>query len=251
MWTAQKIALFPTPVKVCGVTLLPPSVGALRVLEHLESPFVSGGQITAPDVYGAVAVCAWSYRRAVWSITKRAPFAWAIYRIGKRVRKLRLAWQDEAEKLRRFIHECCWVPERFKEEGEPQKGPNGVPASYRIVDCLLGKFTEREILNMPMPKANLYILAGSANKGSEFEALEQYIANGLPEAFAYHEEDFPDIREAMDRNGKAQAAFASAYKAYQENRNAETVAAAKAAQDEAKAAAEHLKETCAKYRERV
>jgi hypothetical protein len=61
MWTAHKIGLFPSPVRVCGFTLMPPTVGQYQILEHLESPYLGGGRALASELYTAVLIC-WAPR---------------------------------------------------------------------------------------------------------------------------------------------------------------------------------------------
>ena len=89
------------------------------------------------------------------------------------------------------------MPERFKEQGEKSGNNPCTPYSYRLAYMLLDRFTEREILRMPLPKAHLYVLARAESGGSQFETLDEYQANGLPEGYAYHPKDFPEIDKTL------------------------------------------------------
>jgi hypothetical protein len=198
MWTAHKIAMFPTPVKVCGVSLLPPSVGAFKILEHLENPYTCGGLETVESLFCAVLVCKYGYARSMRMIRNPVILALRMKWLAFRVRRLRLDWKKESVKFRRFVDECSWVPTRFVKDGEEHPLPNGVPMSYRIEDLIPSRYTESQIMDMPMPKANLHILAHSANKGSEYESAEDYQQAGYPEGYAYHEEDWPAVTEMME-----------------------------------------------------
>jgi len=199
IWTAHKIALFPTPVKVCGVTLHPPTVGHFQILEHLENPYTCGGDATLEQLLSAVLVCQRSFSRGVRMIRSPIILALRMKWLALRMYRMKLEWKAESTRFRRFIDECSWVPERFKDEHEKMMLPNGIPTSYRIIDCLLScGFRDAEILDMPLPKANLHILAHSANKGSEYESLDDYKASGFPEGYAYHPEDWPTVKTMLD-----------------------------------------------------
>jgi hypothetical protein len=212
MWTAHKIALFPNPVTVCGVELHPPTVGHYQILEHIENSYTCGGLESPEQLIVAVLVCSMRPRRRFlfWRVSGfdramlmiRVPEliklrAWVV---GLRMRRLGLDWKAESKRFRRFIDECSWVPERFKDITEKSSGmPNGVPSSYRIMNPLLKLgFSIDAIRGMSLPEANLHILAESANKGSEYESLEDYQAMGFPEGYAYHEEDYPHIKKMME-----------------------------------------------------
>jgi len=191
LWTAHKIALFPAPVEIGKHRLMPLTLGQFLVLEHLESPYVSGGVALPHDLATALLVCSLPWRLAAWVIRRRRLFSLVLWLTFRRM--WRMDWQAESVRFGRWVHECTWMPERFREEGEKSGFPPCSPYAYRLAYMLMDRFTEREIMAMPMPKAHLYALARAESQGAQFERLDEYRANGLPEGYAYHPKDFPDI----------------------------------------------------------
>jgi hypothetical protein len=196
---------------------MPPTVGQYQILEHLESPYLGGGRALASELYTAVLIC-WAPRwlglflvrhpkclgtciyfmAAGWAgllhvVAQprwlRPISRWLEARVGRR----RVEWVDEHQRFFRWMQECTWVPEPFRDENDPKPEAAGIPTSYRMQDGLIGKFTLREVLAMSMPEANLRLLAASANSGRKYETPEEYAKNAYPEGFAYHEEDFPTL----------------------------------------------------------
>lgn len=219
MWTAHKIGLFPAPVKVCGMTLMPPTVGQYQILEHLESPYLGGEPALVTELYTAVLICRaprWLglflvrhplllgtclyFMATGWAgllfITRSPKWIQPLLRaVAVRLQRGRPEWTEEHKTFHRWMQECTWLPEPFRDEGEKRPGASGIPSSYRMQDGLLGKFTLRQILAMPMPEANLRLLAQSANASRRYETPEEYAQMGYPEGYAYHEEDFPVLNE--------------------------------------------------------
>lgn len=227
MWTLQKIALFPSPVKVCGVRLMPLTVGQLMLLEHFENPYLVGGMTSEAQLVMAVLTCRLPFGLMRWLVGHPVLLGFACGWVRGRMVRGGMRWTEEGRAFRRWIHECTWTPDRFRREGEPPPKPTGVPASYRIMAALLGKFRKAEILAMPMPEANLHALAASANSGAEYETPEEYsmmklpvAPDGLPEGYAYHEEDYPEIQAFME----AQRRMADRLAAEREQRKKEEAA---------------------------
>jgi hypothetical protein len=79
MWTAHKIALFPQPERICGLDLMPPTVGQYQILEHLESPYTCGGLPSLDELAGAAIVCRLPAALSLWCIRRRWPFALLIW----------------------------------------------------------------------------------------------------------------------------------------------------------------------------
>jgi len=197
MWTAHKIALFPAPVRFCGVTVLPVTVGQFRILEHLESPYTCGGLAMPSDLTAAVVICSLPGRVGEWCVRRVWPFKVLQGIASLKARLARVDWKAESVRFGRWMKECSWMPERFKEENEKAGFTPSCPYSYRVAYMLMDRFTERQILGMPMPKAHLYALARAESQGAQFETLDEYRANGLPEGYAYHPKDYPEIDKTL------------------------------------------------------
>ena len=202
MWTAHKIALFPAPVRVYGVRLMPPTLGQFMTLEHLESPYVNAGIAMPDDLILAVLVCAVPYWVGVRIIRSKRLCRWACRFIAWRARRVK--WQAESRTFARWLHECTWQPERIVAEDEKAGWPACAPYAYRVAYSLMDRFTERELMRMPMPKVGLYMLAKAEAAGNQFGTLAEWkrVPNplggvGLPEGYAYHYEDYPEIERIL------------------------------------------------------
>jgi len=195
LWTAHKIALFPARYRVGGQTLMPLTVGHFLVLEHLESPYVCGGPAMPHDLATALLVCSVPWRVAAWIIRRPRLLKLALWLVFRRMGVI--DWKPESVKFGRWISDCTWMPERFKQEGEKNGFPPCSPYAYRLAYMLMDRFSEREIMAMPMPKAHLYALARAESQGAQFERLDEYRENGLPEGYAYHPKDYPEIEQAL------------------------------------------------------
>lgn len=222
MWTLHKAALFPSRVRVCGVLLDPPTVGHYALLEAMESPFLFGGQVGVGDLLGTVILFSVSPARAAWLVSHPIIFGLRQRALAWRMRRLRLWFKDEVKKAERWIGECIWTPDRFETEGESKPYPSAVPHGIKLLWILTEHYSEKEVLNMSIIKAQCLALARAEMNGNQYETLAEYRQQMLPEDYAYHREDYPAISGAIkalnnskDENGNPdpvkQQAAESAY----------------------------------------
>jgi hypothetical protein len=197
MWTLHKAALFPSVKRICGVPLNPPTVGHYAILETMESPFLYGGTALSGDLIGCVVLLSMNHARASRLIRHPILFGFLQWVFAWRMRRKGLTFEGESARLSRWISECTWFPERFVEPGTPPSFPSASPHAIRLLWILTEHFTEKEVLAMSIIKAHALALARAESNGNQYETKQEYFAQGLPEGYAYHKEDYPEIATAI------------------------------------------------------
>jgi hypothetical protein len=205
MWTIHKAAFFPSPVRICGVSLMPPTVGHYAILEAIESPFLCGGNAKAGDLLGTVALLSVSHKTAAELVRRPARWGWRQRALAWRMRRKRLTLEDETRRLSRWMAECVWFPERFKDPAtEKPSFPSSVPHANKLVWILTEHFPKADVLAMNIIEAHCYALSRAEMVGNQFETLQEYQQVWLPEGYAYHPTEYPEInaaKEAVTRAG--------------------------------------------------
>jgi hypothetical protein len=186
MWTRHKVALFPDRAAVCGVSLLPPTVAQVRLLEHVESPLMTGGTATAGDLALLVILCWLPAGVGRWLLRHGRLLAAAVAWVGWRAR--RSDWRQEVFVAQSWLDSCMWIPARIvseKEQGGAPPYPLASPYTARIIWHLCERFTERRVLAMSIVEASLYMLARAEAEGNQFETLDDFRRIGIEESEAY------------------------------------------------------------------
>jgi hypothetical protein len=118
-WTAHKAAWYPGRMRICGRRLLPFTLGHLRLLECIESPYLAGGRATRADTFTAVAIAAMPWRVARWFVGRPWWLSLAAWIVGRRD-GIDWVWKEESEAFERYIEDCQWTPESYRKEGEKE-----------------------------------------------------------------------------------------------------------------------------------
>jgi hypothetical protein len=202
MWSIHKAALFPSVVRICGTPLNPPTVGHYAILEMMESPFLYSGKASIGDLCGTVALLKCDHVKAAWLVKNPARWGWRQWLVGRRMRRARLDLAEECQRLARWLGECVWFPERFKEPTDKPPFPSAVPHSVKLLWILTEHYTEREVMSMSIIKAHALSLARAEMNGNQYETEKEYRELGIPEEYAYHPEDFPEIKAAIDEQNR-------------------------------------------------
>jgi hypothetical protein len=154
-------------MRVCGRWLRPLTLAHLRLLEIIESPFLSGESVGIEDLAAAVAILAAPPGRARWMTGRR----WALRIAAFAVVTRRQDWHVEAKALSEFLADNQWTPEMYHAENEPMcsvfeysssfsmriawmlctKTGSGVPVkthpvwSLSLMECLAWRLTDMEL----------------------------------------------------------------------------------------------------------
>jgi hypothetical protein len=104
---------------VCGRRLAPFTLGHLRLLECIESPYLTGGVVKRVDTFAAVAIVSMPWRVARWVIGRQFCLALAAWWIGRGDGGAWL-WSDESDALAKYIDDCQWTPESYRKDGEKE-----------------------------------------------------------------------------------------------------------------------------------
>lgn len=148
-WVAHKAAWYPGRMLVCGRRLRPFTLGHLRLLECIESPYLSGGQATRADLYAAVAIVCTPWRAARWFVGRDwwlGLAAWLVLR-GER----RWDWREESAALEEYVDSCLWTPESYRRDGEKEDDASvfgysssfSMRLAYRLAGAPLGLLARR------------------------------------------------------------------------------------------------------------
>jgi hypothetical protein len=104
-------------MRVCGRFLRPITLGHLRLLEIIESPFLTGESVGIEDLSAGVAIVSlplWAAGQAIgrkWLLRLVAlPVLWRTLMIGQ--------WHEEAKAFGEFLADNRWMPEMYKKEGD-------------------------------------------------------------------------------------------------------------------------------------
>ena len=129
-WLAHKAVWFPGRMEICGHRLPPLTLGHVRLLEIIESPFLTGGEsVGEADLAQAVAILRLPWRMARFVMGRpslmRCVASWAVWRVND--------WHEEALALVKYIDDCMWSPEAYREDGEKDvAGVFGYASSFAM-----------------------------------------------------------------------------------------------------------------------
>lgn len=182
----HKSIWFPGSVRVAGRRLRPMTLGQLRLLEAVSSPFILGGPVDAHDLAIALWCLSRSWRRPHRAL-RRLAAAVARRTRPSRSALLALRWQLSARRLRPhctaiatalqdYIADNLWTPERFEEAGS---GSSFAPASglttrlalrAASLDILSLRHTPRwrTIWDIPIQAICTYSVADQEASGAEY-----------------------------------------------------------------------------------
>ncbi len=100
----HKAVWFPGATRVAGHRLRPMTLGQLRLLEAVSSPFIPGGAVGAGDCALALWILSTPWRRA---------------RRLARLTARRARRAGTVAGIEEFIARCLWTPERYEPAGSP------------------------------------------------------------------------------------------------------------------------------------
>lgn len=123
-YVEHKAVWFPCAVRIAGLRIRPPTLGQLRLLEAVNSPFIAGGRADADDCAIALWILATPWRRSRRRLERPG---W----MAARIAWMQWRWVRDAGGCARaiegFVGRALWVPERYERDGAG--APAFAPAS--------------------------------------------------------------------------------------------------------------------------
>jgi len=150
--------------KIYGRQLLPFSLGHCFLLDMLESPFIHGGKIVLDDLVLASFICSKSFEENIYLLENQNQFAVMVAEWGRlgadnissEKQPKPFEYQRELEIFQAYIGFYSVFPRRTPETITAEQR---IPWQVKLAWKLLGKFSEKEIYDMPLPKAITYYTA--------------------------------------------------------------------------------------------
>lgn len=199
----HKAVWFPCAVRIAGLRLRPPTLGQLRLLEAVNSPFIAGGRADSDDCAIALWILATPWRRARRRLERpgwmAARIAWMQWR---RVRDA----GGCARAIEGFVGRALWVPERYEREGAgaPAFAPaSGLAARLALRAARLGLAALAHgrrgawdcVWDIPVDAVLAYGTAAAETEGSEYQTRgeEESLLEQQLDAHADTGDDQPGI----------------------------------------------------------
>jgi hypothetical protein len=198
-YVEHKAVWFPTPSRVAGLRLMPPTIGQIRLLEAVSSPFLVGGEAVPLDVAIALHILRTPWRFCRWQLCHTGLFAALAHLLLLR-RAVRA--ESAAAAISAFIDASLWEPERYIQDGST--APAFRPAtgyavrlalrtarlplaslchtgSGSVFSFLISAFSFqlsafsswRCAWDVPVPAAIAYCIAQAESTGSEYQDREE------------------------------------------------------------------------------
>ena len=182
-WTAHKAAWYPGRMRICNRRLLPFTLGHLRLLECVESPYLTGGQATRADLFAAVAIIALPWRVARWAVGRQFWLSVAAWIIGRNDGKA-WDWREESAAFERYINDCQWTPESYRKEGEREDDASvfGYSSSFsmRLAVKLAGmnigqlsRYPARQVWDMGIIEALAWAVTAAETSGRGYVTRDE------------------------------------------------------------------------------
>jgi len=169
-------------VRVAGFPVRRMTLGHLRVLEAVGSPFVSGGGASAFDAAVALAILGLPWRMAARTVALPAAFV-ALARIYAAVLNRKPGEAAAVAAVSAHVAAHLWVPEPYVRDGEGDSASAFAPAtalSLRIavkasalnLEALLSR-PVRYVFDAPVDELLLWVTCSAEISGREFEAASE------------------------------------------------------------------------------
>ena len=176
-WMSHKACWYPGRMRVAGKWLRPLTLGHLRLLEIIESPFLAGGSVGIEDVAVAVAIVSHPFWLARWSVGRR----WALRLLALPVAVYTRDWKKESGTLNKYLSDNLWMPEQYRKENEIQINPFGYSSSLsmRLAWMVSGKWAHgvpiksHPVWNLTVMEVLAWRLTDTEINGREFVTRDE------------------------------------------------------------------------------
>jgi len=195
-YVEHKAVWFPSPVRVAGIRLMPPTLGQIRLLEAVSSPFLVGGEAVPLDSAIALHILRTPWRLCRWQLTHPSLFA-ALAQFLLLRRAVRS--ESAAASISAFIVAALWEPEQYIQDGAAAPAFNpatgyAVRLALRAARLPLASLCHthtpthphtsswRCVWDVPVPAAIAYCIAQAEASGTEYQdraERDQITASGV------------------------------------------------------------------------
>jgi len=174
-YVEHKAVWFPSPIQVAGIRLMPPTIGQIRLLEAVSSPFLVGGEAVPLDVAIALHILRTPWRRCRLQLTHTWLFSTLSQLLLLR-RSVRA--ESAAAEISAFIVDSLWEPEQYIKDGgaAPAFAPAtgyAVRLALRTARLPLASLAHvgawRCVWDVPVPAAIAYCIAQAESTGTEYQ----------------------------------------------------------------------------------
>lgn len=178
-YVEHKAVWFPTPSRVAGLRLMPPTLGQIRLLEAVSSPFLVGGQVMPLDSAIALHILRTPWRFCRWQLCHTGLFAALAHLLLLR-RAVRA--ESATAEISACIEAALWEPEHYIQDGST--APAFRPATgYAVrlalrtarlpLSSLCHSGSWRCVWDVPVFAAIAYCIAQAEASGSEYQDREE------------------------------------------------------------------------------
>jgi hypothetical protein len=180
-WTAHKAAWYPGKMRVCGRRLAPLTLGHLRLLECIESPYLAGGEAVPADLYAAVAIISMPWRVARWALGNEFAMSVAVWLLARRRNKA-WDWRVESRAFGQYIDDCLWAPEQYSKPGEEDGSVWGYSSSWSLRVAmrlaginigLISRYRVRQVWDLNMIEANALAVTAAELSGRNYVTRDE------------------------------------------------------------------------------
>ncbi len=192
----HKAAWFPAARRrIGGRSLGAPTLGQLRLLEAVESPFVSGGQADALDCAIALRLLATPWRRSRKALAGASQWRWqlGLWSLRRTARRLRRRGQADttALALAALVEEVLWSPEAYSGAGNAAAAARfaacglALRLAHRAAELRLVELSpepRRSVWDLPVAEVMTGSTVGAEREGREFVTREELAQFSAPAA---------------------------------------------------------------------
>lgn len=151
--------------------LLPLTIGHSLILDFISSPFFTGRPIQESDLITAIFFCSMNFEKGLHYLTNRDEMNDDIQKWSKQLSKSNHDFETELAVFNKYLEYYMTFPRRWEDStGKDSK----VPWQCSIIYLLLEKFSESDVMNMPLTKAMCWVACHNNQMGeNNLAGMEQ------------------------------------------------------------------------------
>jgi hypothetical protein len=181
-YIAHKTVWWPGKMRIAGRTLRPMTLGQLRILEAVNSAYISGRPVDDADITLALYILTTPWRRARHGVHNAYRMAWRMawlrLRHGRHLPVI-------AGQLREYVDVELWTPDRFEKAGTATFYNCATGIAVRMAMraaalplqalCHISATAWQCVWDVPVRAILCYGVAHAEIKGAEFMTVEELI----------------------------------------------------------------------------
>ncbi len=179
-YIAHKTVWWPGKMRIAGRTLRPMKLGQLRILEAVNSSYISGRPVDDADITLALYILTTPWRRAMHGVHNVRRMAWRL--LWLRLRYGRSLSMIDSQ-LKAYMNDEFWTPEKFEKGEGPTSFECATGISTRMAIraaalplqalCHLDANAWQCVWDIPLRAILCYGVAYAEIKGDEFLTLKE------------------------------------------------------------------------------